>query len=176
MLKGRRSGIVGPVAECFRVPANLEGVMEAALGSRLQDLVVERWSDAEAAIAWLASEGAGRATFLPLDSLRPLPALRVPEGSGIVGIASELIQAEQGVRPALEVLLGRTLVVEDLPSASRVLKAQAADHIPSQIVTLAGEIVRSDGRISGGRGGSTSILARERERRDLPGLVSEATR
>ena len=174
VLRGHRSGIIGPVAECFRVPAKLEGVVEAALGSRLQDLVVETWSDAEAAIAWLDREGAGRATFLPLDSLRPPPSMRAPEGRGVVGMASDLIEADQDVRPVMEVLLGRTLVVEDLSSASRVLRSQVADHIPSQIVTLGGELLRSDGRVSGGRGGSTNILARERERRELPNLASEA--
>jgi len=67
------TGIVGTVADQIRVPAELELAIETALGSRLQDLIVERWRDAERAIAWLKRTRGGRATFLPLDTLRPAP-------------------------------------------------------------------------------------------------------
>ena len=172
----KKIGIVGPVAECLRVPARLERAVEAALGSRLQDLVVERWADAAAAIGWLQREGAGRATFLPLDSLRPPEAITPPQGRGMLGRASDLVEADERLRPAVQLLLGRTLIVEDLPTAQRVFGQLEASAAPWQIVTLGGEIVHGDGRISGGSGGTGSVLARERERRELPARVQAAAR
>ena len=59
---GRLSGYTGTVAELLSVPPELETAIEAALGGRLQDVVVETWADAEAAIGMLKREGAGRAT------------------------------------------------------------------------------------------------------------------
>ncbi len=175
LLQGRAKGIIGPVAQCLRVPAQLERALEASLGSRLQDLVIESRSDAEDAIAWLKREGAGRATFLPLDSLRPPPAITPPTGRGIIGMASDLVEADERVQPAVELLLGRTLIVEDLLTAHRVFSQQEAKPAPLQIVTLSGEMVRSDGRMSGGRGSGGSVLARERERRELPVRLQKAT-
>ncbi|MDH7485512.1 MAG: chromosome segregation protein SMC [Anaerolineae bacterium] len=170
LLQAGIGGILGPVAECLRVPPRLERAVEAALGSRLQDLVVERWTDAEAAIGWLRREGAGRATLLPLDSLRPPEAITAPQGRGILGLASDLVEADERLRPAVHLLLGRTLIVEDLATARRVLETSP---IPLHIATLDGEIVHSDGRISGGSG-EGSVLARERERRELPARLQAA--
>jgi chromosome segregation protein len=174
LLQGRAKGIIGPVAQCLRVPAQLERAVEASLGSRLQDLVLERRSDAENAIAWLKREGVGRATFLPLDSLRPPPTITPPTGPGVRGVASDLVEADERVQPAVELLLGRTLIVEDLLTAHRVFSQQKAKPAVLQIVTLSGEMVRSDGRMSGGRGSGGSVLARERERRELPVRLQEA--
>ncbi|HEX5991269.1 MAG TPA: AAA family ATPase, partial [Thermomicrobiales bacterium] len=67
---GRLEGILGTVAELLVVPEPLEVAIDVALGSRLQDIVVTKWSNAEAAIALLKQSGAGRATFQPLDTVR----------------------------------------------------------------------------------------------------------
>ena len=170
LLQAGTGGILGPVAECLRVPARLERAVEAALDSRLQELIVERWTDAEAAIGWLRRQGAGRATFLPLDSLRPPEAITAPRGRGILGLASDLVQADERLRPAVQLLLGRTLIVEDLNTARRVLETSP---LPLHIATLDGEIVYNDGRVSGGSG-EGSVLAGERERRELPARLQAA--
>src|SRR5439155_19585430 len=68
--EGRLEGIVGLVASLIRVPADLEVAVEVALGAHLQDVVVERWEHAEAAVEFLKRTRAGRATFLPLDTIR----------------------------------------------------------------------------------------------------------
>jgi chromosome segregation protein len=173
-------GVVGTVAHLLQVPVDLEVAIETALGGHLQDVVVETWVDAEAAIAHLKTTHGGRATFLPLDTLRPSDPIRPPTRSdmggkgGVLGVASDLVTYDDRLAPVARLLLGRTLVVEDLPAARRALSAMRGGF---QIVTRAGELVRSSGSVSGGSvsrdkaGGG--FLAREREWRELPATIAE---
>src|SRR5207237_593881 len=80
----RLEGVVGLVASLIHVPAELEVAVEVALGSHLQDVVVERWEHAEAAVEMLKRTRAGRATFLPLDTIRggDAPTPPSPRGRG----------------------------------------------------------------------------------------------
>ncbi|MEJ2210425.1 MAG: chromosome segregation protein SMC, partial [Anaerolineae bacterium] len=167
------SGIIGTVAQHVRVPPEYEVAMEVALGSHLQDVIVRAWPAAEAAIAFLRQDRRGRATFLPLDTVRPSSRLEVPAGEGIVGLAADLVRADERLAPVVEMLLGRTLVTRDLPAAR-----QAFDRLRGgfQIVTLAGEVLRSSGTVTGGeiRGQVPGqVLAREREWRELPAAIEQ---
>ena len=98
-------GVVGTLGELIEVPAELERAVEAALGGRVQDIVVEGWQDAEAAVEFLKRDHAGRATFLPLDSLRPGRASDVPRAAGVLGLASELVKFDPAIRSAVELAL-----------------------------------------------------------------------
>jgi chromosome segregation protein len=164
---GELPGLPGPVSALLRVPADLERAIEAALGSQLQDVVANTWDDAQRAIDWLKTRRAGRATFLPLDTLRPAPVLELPRREGIVGLASGLVAFDDAYAPAVLLLLGRTAIVETLDAARRLLHDLRGSF---HIVTLAGEIVRSSGSVTGGEGREAQgpgLLSRERERRDL---------
>jgi chromosome segregation protein len=165
------TGFVGVLAETIIVPARLETAIEVALGGHLQDIVVRRWSDAQEAIAFLKSEGAGRATFQPLDTLRASRQRRLDlHDPDLLGIASGLIECSPDVRVVVEQLLGQTLIVTDL-DASRRLVSQGNGWT---LVTLAGEITRSSGSVTGGgRTAESGLLARERERRVLPTTIAE---
>ncbi|MBM3189138.1 MAG: chromosome segregation protein SMC, partial [Chloroflexi bacterium] len=143
----RLPGILGTVAALMAVPRELERAIEAALGSRLQNLVTERWADAERAIAHLKETRSGWATFLPLDTVRSGAALRPPASPGVVGVASELVQYDARLRPAYQLLLGRVLVVRDLPTARRLLDERTG---ASLLVTLEGEAVQASGAVTGG--------------------------
>jgi chromosome segregation protein len=161
-------GIVGTVAELIQVPRELETAIEVALGSQLQNVVVETWQNAQAAIDHLKRTRSGRATFLPLDTLRPGQPIRPPQVPGVIGIASELVSYEAKLQPVAAHLLGRTIVCQDLTVARQVLSAERGGY---QIVTPEGELVRSSGSVTGGRARQRrdgGILARERERRELP--------
>ncbi|MFN8567708.1 MAG: chromosome segregation SMC family protein [Kouleothrix sp.] len=145
----RRAGFM-LVSALIRTPAHLETAVEVALGSRLQNIVVERWADAEDAIEALRHGGQGRATFLPLDTIRrPGPDERRPgaDADGVLGIATDLVEFDQHYRPVIQYLLGRTLVVADLPTARRELKRLSGGWA---LVTLAGEQVSSGGAVTGG--------------------------
>ncbi|HET7038075.1 MAG TPA: AAA family ATPase, partial [Thermomicrobiaceae bacterium] len=167
--EGRLDGIVGTLAGLLRVPGELEAAIEAALGAHLQDIVVERWSDAERAIEHLKRRQAGRATFQPLDTVRSVRGGRAgadPRGGGIRGVAAELIDFDQRVEPVVAGLLGRVLVADDLPATRAVLPSLPGGW---SVVTLGGEIARASGTVTGGaRERQSGVLARERELRELP--------
>ena len=172
VINARLPGIVGVIAELIHVPATYERAVEEALGASLQDIVVRRWQDAERAIAFLKRERAGRATFLPLDTIRPPRRPSVPRGQGVIGLASDLIETDEEIRPVVDLLLNRTLVVKDLPTARRILPQAGG----LRIVTLEGDLVRSTGRVTGGQGKQSrgGMLAREREWRELPQRLERA--
>lgn len=167
-------GIRGTVAQLILVSAEYEIAVEAALGGHVQDVVVETWPDAEAAIAFLRTGKRGRATFLPLDTIRPASRPEVPLHRGVIGIAADLVEADSQVNEVVEVLLGRTIVVQDLETARRTLDRLRGGF---QIVTLSGEILRSSGSVTGGQGTGRQwgqTLAREREWRELPVQITAA--
>lgn len=171
--RGQLRGLPGTFAALVHVPKELDKAIETALGGQLQDVIATRWEDARAGIEWLKQQRAGRATFLPLDNLRPPPPLELPKLKGVIGVASALVRYEdRALEPAVQLLLGRVAVAEDL-DAARALHQQLRGSY--QIVTLQGEILRSGGSLTGGqerreREGD-SLLARERERRELPDKV-----
>ncbi|HET6262641.1 MAG TPA: chromosome segregation protein SMC, partial [Chloroflexia bacterium] len=172
--EGKLDGYVGTVAELLRVPSDLETAIEAALGGRLQDVVVSEWAHAERAIALLKQTGAGRATFLPLDTLRASPSPAPPRGSGILGSARDLVDYDASLQTLAESLLGRLLIVEDLPAARRTV-ANLPAGAPWTLATLGGEVVRPGGSVTGGsnsraddsKAKGRTVLARERKRREL---------
>jgi chromosome segregation protein len=169
---GDLQGILGTLGELIQVPAELDRAVEAALGGRVQDIVVERWQDAEEAVDFLKRRQAGRATFLPIDSLRPGRPTQSPGGAGILGIASDLIAFHPRLRPAVELALNHTLIVRDLDTARRLLGQAGAT-----LVTLEGEIVRPGGSVTGGaesKGRDGGILARARALRELPAQIAAA--
>lgn len=159
------SGIVGTVADLLEVPTRLEKAVEAALGNSLQGIVVTTWRDAEAALRLLKEKEAGRATFIPLDSLDMEVPSDVPEGEGVVGRASELVATRTGLERVPRALLGHTLVVDDLDTARSLHQDRCGMHL----VTVAGQFMSRHGFIRGGFAGPGSgLLGRERERRQLP--------
>jgi chromosome segregation protein len=168
------------VATVVRVPAELETAIEVALGSRLHNIVVNRWEDAEDAIEALKRSGEGRATFLPLDTIRPRNAdgvrirLHTASEDGVLGVAADLIDVDERYRPVVELLLGRTLVVRTLAVARRELQRIGGGWT---IVTLAGEQVSAGGAVTGGSAAKESgTLRRERELRELPERLEAVSR
>jgi len=174
VMASKLPGVIGTVASLLTVPKELETAIEVALGSRVQDLVVDTWANAEAAIAHLKQARGGRATFLPLDTVhagRPRPA---PADDGVIGVAADLVQADSQYQSVLRYVLGQTLVVRDLSVARRHLNAGF-----SQIVTPGGEVVRPGGALTGGTppgSDAGGMLTREREWRELPGEISNQDR
>ncbi|MCS6802086.1 MAG: chromosome segregation protein SMC [Chloroflexota bacterium] len=153
--KGRRStataarltGIVGTVADLIEVPAGYELAFEAALGARSQDIVVESWREAEEAIQFLRAVGAGRATFLPLDTIQPGRRASWPAEPGVHGAAADLCRHDPRIRAIVDRLLGNVIIVDSLAVARRCLARNGRGH---QFVTVRGETVGSWGAITGG--------------------------
>jgi chromosome segregation protein len=144
-------GILGPVADLVRVPADLEIAIGAAMGRRLENVVVRDGSVAREVIEILKRVG-GRATFLPLDLLRSRPRRdqAINNERGVRGLAVELIECDYAV--VAENLLGETLVIETLERALEL--ARKYPQRP-RLVTLDGELLEPGGAVTGGRGRDT---------------------
>ncbi|HEX5323133.1 MAG TPA: chromosome segregation protein SMC, partial [Capsulimonadaceae bacterium] len=150
----RRKEIVGEhivVADAFSVPPGYELAMETALGSSLQDIITDTEESAKDAIEYLKQTKAGRATFLPLNRMRP-PRAELRPGTaknlkGYLGPALAILDFDDKYHPALEVLLGRVVVCETLDDALKV--ASVADGW-GRIVTLSGELLFPTGAMTGG--------------------------
>ena len=165
-------GILGTVATLVRIPASLDKAIEVALGGAYQDVVVASWEDARRAIDYLKTSGQGRATFLPLDRLNVAPPIPAPRLAGLAGNAAELVTYDQDVAGAIQQLLNRVWVANDLPTARTALDQHRGPR--PTVVTLAGEIIGPGGAVSGGSANARrddSVMARERELRSLPGQV-----
>ncbi|MCL6430719.1 MAG: LLM class flavin-dependent oxidoreductase [Anaerolineae bacterium] len=165
-------GVIGTVASLITVPRELEAAIEAALGAHLQDVVVRTWEDAVACIEHLKRTDSGRATFLPLDYIRPHQPVTAPAMPGVRGIAARLVKCEPELRPVSDLLLGNIVIVDDL-AAGR--KALAAERRLRQAVTLDADVIEARGVMRGGsRPRGRSILSQEREWRDLPARLATA--
>ncbi len=153
------AGVLGVVADLIEVPAGLELALEIALGSRLNWVLCAGQQAAKDAIAMLKEQG-GRATFLPLDQLKPARSVEVQNHPGVVGLARELAKLPRSPQ-ALATLFGDTLVMQDLEAALSYARAHP-DH--PRLVTREGEVVEPYGAISGGRvqKGGEMLLQRRR--------------
>jgi chromosome segregation protein len=164
-------GVRTTLADLIRVPPHLEVAVDAALGHFLEAIITDRWEDAQHAIQFLEDADAGRAIFLPLDSLQPGRLEDTPDMSGVVGLAVDLVGIVDGLEGALRSLLGRTVVVQDLGVAREVHQR----HPGLQVVTFDGEVIATNGSVTGGSPGAGSLLlAHERQRRELPEQMAQA--
>jgi chromosome segregation protein len=169
-----RSGVCGVVAELFEVKKEYITAIETALGGALQDIITRDAETAKSAIRYLKMQQAGRATFLPLDTIRPrfLSAHEKTalSAEGIIGIASSLVSCTEEIRPAADFLLGQVLVADTLDHA--LAAARKAD-MRVRVVTLDGDVVFSGGSLSGGqKQQSRSFLSRRQEMENLEGEVA----
>lgn len=150
--KSKLSGIVGAVAELFKVAPEYSKAIETTLGGQLQNVVVTTDSAAKEAIRYLSKNHYGRATFLPRNTVRKrslntnqLQILK--ETAGVIDVASNLVQVNANDQPILQHLLGTTVVVENLDNATVV--ATRLNHAV-KIVTLNGDIINAGGSMTGG--------------------------
>ena len=159
----RLRGIIGPVSAILKVEPGCEVAVETALGAALQNIVVENEAAAKAAIALLRSDNAGRATFLPLDTVQP----GVFRGrlSGTARLASSLVQADARYDNIVSNLLGRIIVVEDINEASRVARDNG---FRSRVVTMDGQVINAGGSLTGGSvQRSAGLFTRKQEMEEL---------
>jgi len=148
---GSLDGILGTLGSLLDVASRYRLAVETALGGAAQDVVVRSDGHARAAVSYLQARRLGRATFLPLGTVRASePDARdrvVAQHPGVVGWALELVEVDPEVRPAASHRLGRVLVLESLDDAL-VLGRQVGFRY--RLVTLDGQLVHAGGAITGG--------------------------
>ena len=159
----RLRGIIGPVSAILKVEPGCEVAVETALGAALQNIVVENEAAAKAAIALLRSDNAGRATFLPLDTVQP--GVFRGRRAGTARLASSLVQADARYDNIVSNLLGRIIVVEDINEASRVARDNG---FRSRVVTMDGQVINAGGSFTGGSvQRSAGLFTRKQEMEEL---------
>lgn len=169
--------------ECFLlgdvidVAREHETAIEIALGGSISDVITKNADVAKALIGYLKAKNIGRATFLPLNTIKPktignLEALS--KISGYIGVASSLIKYDAAFENAVSYLLGRTLICTDMDTA---LKIASASGYAYRTVTLAGDVVNPSGSLTGGSTyhKSTNVIGRKREIEELASRLAENT-
>lgn len=162
--EGRLRGIIGPVSTILSVKQGYEVAIETALGYSLQNVVVDGETAAKAAMTFLKQTNSGRATFLPLDTVKGqyFDASRLPSGALS---AQTLVQYDGRYENIVSSLLARIVVVDDINEASRV--AKALDY-RNRIVTRDGQIINAGGSFTGGSvSRSAGLFSRKQEIEDL---------
>ena len=162
--RGTLHHIHGPVAGLLHVPDQYTVAIETALGGAMQNLVVDREEDGKAVIQYLKRRDGGRATILPLSSIRPgelREAGSLSREPGFVGVADQLVQFDPQYRAVFSNLLGRVAVMEDLDAA---IAAARRFGYRFRIVTLDGQVLNPGGSMTGGSASrSAGILSRANE-------------
>ena len=170
------TAVHGPVSQLLRVPEKFETALDMVLGATQQHVVTEDEETAQTLIEYLRKRQLGRATFLPMTSVRSKKltdrereALRLP---GCLGVASELVDFDEPYRGIVENLLGRTVVADTLEHGIAIMRR--GNHA-FRLVTLQGDVMHSGGSMTGGSVSSRNVNLFSRER-ELKQLTEKLTR
>ncbi len=170
------TGICGVVAELIQTQNEYELAIEVALGSAIQNVVTETAEDADAGIKFLKEHRAGRVTFLPLDIIRRRNFTddALLDEPGVIGVAEDLVDFDTFYQPAVQHLLGNTLVIDSLDNAI-ALKRRSNPN--ARLVTLEGEVINTTGAITGGHSEQrkTGLLSRNNELDVLQSKIDDLT-
>ena len=156
-------GMHGVLANIIEVPEEYQTAIEMCLGISLQNIVTDTEEDAKKLVEHLRKNNLGRASFLPISSVRgkKLDKIKVKE-EGFIGIASDLIKYDKKYKDIIENLLGRTVIVDKMDTAIKIAKA---NKYTFRIITLEGDVINPSGAITGGSVAkkTVNILGRGRE-------------
>ena len=160
--RGTLGGIHGPVANLVKADEECALAIETALGAASQNIVVDTQNDGRGAIELLKRRDAGRATFLPIDTIRGSVMRDAPVNApGFVGIAYDLVRFDGKYEQIFANLLGRTVIAETLSDAIRMSRSNGNRL---RIVTLDGQLINAGGSMTGGSAAKNSgILSRANE-------------
>ena len=162
-IKELGKGMNGVLANIIEVPDDLQTAIEMCLGASLQNIVTETETDAKRLVEHLRKMNLGRASFLPISSVRgkKLDKIKGNE-SGVIGIASDLVKYNKKYEQIILNLLGRTVIVDNMDTAIKVAKQNGYTF---RIVTTEGDLINPSGAITGGSVAkkTVNILGRGKE-------------
>ncbi len=170
-----KSNIMGVVGNVIEVPERYQTAIEMALGSAIQNIITADESRAQSLVDYLKATRAGRATFMPLTSVKSRDVSYeynpYSNHKGCIGIASQLIKYDKVYERAIASLLGGTVIVDTLDNAVAVAKAS---RYTFRIVTLEGDILSPQGTMTGGskKSNDVSILGKETEINNCNALIN----
>ena len=167
-------GIIGTVSDIISVPDRYTLAVETALGNSLQNIVCKDDASAKSAVEWLKSAKAGRATFLPMSSIKAeaIPVdRRIKDNKGYIGIASELVDYDDKYKNVIEYLLCRVIIADSMDNAVAISKGNINGF---KVVSLDGEVINSFGAITGGKyaNKTANFLDRKKEISELKDKIT----
>lgn len=158
-------GIIGAVSEQLTFDTRYQTALEIALGGASQNVIVEDEATAKRAIAFLKEKRQGRATFLPLTTIKPrqLPGQQISlleSSDGFLGLASDLVTYQPNLDVIFQNLLGTIAIFDTIDHAN---KAARATKFQVRMVTMDGAEIRPGGAFAGGsnRNNSTTFIKPE---------------
>jgi chromosome segregation protein len=173
---GFGQGIYGALAQLIAVRENFETAVEVSLGSTLQNIVTQDEYTAKKAINYLKEKHLGRATFLPITSIKPRmldtnTQKRLSDENGYLGVASDMVQCDPKFKDIIHNILGRTVIVEDLDVGIAISRKFGFSF---RVVTIEGEVLNQGGSMTGGSqpSKSSSLLSRNRIIKELDAKLS----
>ena len=146
---GTLKGICGPVSKLIKVEKEYSNAVETALAAAIQNIITETEADAKRAINYLKTSGGGRATFLPIATIksREFKEHGYEDMAGFVGLASDLVECDNKYREIIKYLLGGAVVAEDIDFAATIAKKFG---YRIKVVTLDGQVINPGGSLTGG--------------------------
>lgn len=167
VLKRAKSGVItgirGTVSQVIDVKSEYSVAIETALGSSMQNVIVDNEASAKSAIRLLQKDNLGRATFLPLTSVSgsSLQVQGLERYAGYIDIASNLVAFDPKFKPIIESLLGRIVIVDDIDTATVIAQKNGYRF---RIVTLDGQVINAGGSFTGGsRNKNQGFLSRKND-------------
>ena len=170
---GQIKGIFGSVAQLITVEGRYSTAIETALGGAMQYIIVDNEDTAKRSIRHLKETRSGRATFLPITSVkaREFKESGFESCEGFIAIASELVSADDRFSGIIQSLLGRIVIAEDIDLAVLIAKKYGYRF---KICTLDGQVINAGGSFTGGSvSRSTGILTRKNEIEELKIEISD---
>ena len=168
-----KSGMHGVLANLISVNKEYETAIEMCLGQALQNIVTENEQDAKRLVEHLRTNSLGRASFLPITSVKGYKLDKVKgKNAGVIGIAADLVKFNPKYEQIVFSLLGRTLIVDNMDNAIDVAKQ---NNYSFRIVTLKGDVINPSGGITGGSVAqkTVNILGRGKEIESLERQIKE---
>lgn len=174
-------GIVGTVADLIDVPKQYMEAIDTVLASNSQFIVVEDEQSGREAIGYLKKSRAGRATFLPLKTIKPRylrqdAKTKAEQVKGFMGVASDLIAFDNRVSDVIENLLGNTIIAETLEAANAIARKL---EYRFRVVSLDGDVMNAGGSMTGGggkRSSNTHLFSQKKELKELEIFIGETTK
>ena len=159
------SGVCSAIGELITVPKEYEIAIEIALGGAIQNIVTKTEEDAKLSINYLKETKQGRATFLPISSIKAKPIKEkenILKEIGVIGIADDLIKFNIEYKEIMSNILGRTIIIDNIDNAIYLSKKYKYMY---KVVTLDGELINTGGFLTGGSISkkSAGIFSRGRE-------------
>lgn len=169
------SKVYGTLASLISTKEEYEYAIEIALGGYIQNIVVETENEAKNIISYLKQNSLGRATFLPLTSLKEVRfdlKSKASRCEGYIAVASELVKYDKKYSKAINLSLGTTVIVDNLDNAVKMSKTLKNSV---KIVTLAGELIAATGSITGGQTSKakTGLIGRSEKIANLKDLLDK---